>query len=393
MVYNTLIAAIVKPTFPTLPSYSMKPITIFVLSIVTGLSLLGCKNPNADTKGEEDDKGIEEIVAIPVKVAAAKSGPISSYLEFDSILETESAVEVHPESSGLVVAVMAEVGDSVEAGQVIAQLENEEQEVNVRESLSRYQHLQSKFKRTEDLFKRNLINQQEYDTEVFDLEQAEINYERSRIRLEDTLIRAPVSGVVAKRLTQEGERVTTSKVLFSLLNMDELFAQVNIPGQHMLKLQKGLKAKIVSEIIEGISYDAVVKLVSPAIDSASGTFNVKVSVDPNSQIPIYPGMFVSVRIVMDTKENAIIIPKAAIVHEGEKTFIYTVNDLVARKQAFQPGYDSSETIESISGVKDGDSVIVLGHNSLKDGATVKIVEESLSAEKSAETENIDTSEG
>ena len=175
--------------------------------------------------------------------------------------------------------------------------------------------------------------------------------------------------------------------------MDELFAQVNIPGQHMLKIQKGLKAKIVSEIIEGISYDAVVKLVSPAIDSASGTFNVKVSVDPNSQIPIYPGMFVSVRIVMDTKENAIIIPKAAIVHEGEKTFIYTVNDLVARKQAFQPGYDSSETIESISGVKDGDSVIVLGHNSLKDGATVKIVEESLSAEKSAETENIDTSEG
>lgn len=63
--------------------------------------------PNADTKGEEDDKGIGDIVSMPVKVAVAKSGPISSYLEFDSILETESAVEVHSESSGLVVAVMA----------------------------------------------------------------------------------------------------------------------------------------------------------------------------------------------------------------------------------------------------------------------------------------------
>jgi multidrug efflux pump subunit AcrA (membrane-fusion protein) len=139
----------------------MKPITIFALSIVLGLSLVGCKKPNADTKGKEAGKEKEDIVAIPVKIAAATTGPISSYLEFDSILETESAVEVHPESSGLVVAVMAEVGDTVEAGQLIAQLENEEQEVNVRESLSRYQHLQSKFKRTEDLFKRNLINQQE----------------------------------------------------------------------------------------------------------------------------------------------------------------------------------------------------------------------------------------
>ncbi len=359
----------------------MKPIAILVLSILVGFFQFGCKKPNSDANGKEDASEKAEEVAIPVKVATAKKGPISSYLEFDSILETESAVEVHPESSGLVVAVLAEVGDSVKAGQLIAQLENEEQEVNVRESLSRYQHLQSKFKRTEDLFKRNLINQQEYDTEIFDLEQAEINYERSRIRLEDTLIRAPVSGVVAKRLTQEGERVTTSKVLFSVLNMDELFAQVNIPGQHMLKIKKGLKAEVVSEIIEGISYDAKVKLVSPAIDSASGTFNVKVSVDPGSPHPIYPGMFVNVRIVLDTKENAVIIPKAAIVHEGEKMFLYTVSDQVAKKQEFNPGYASSETIESLSGVTEGESVIILGHNSLKDGAKVKIVEEGLSAGK------------
>lgn len=376
----------------------MKFISILLLSILVGLFQYGCKKPNPAANGKEDakeesPKEKEEIVAIPVKIATAMKGPISSYLEFDSILETESAVEVHPESSGLVVEVMAEVGDTVKTGQVIAQLENEEQEVNVRESLSRYKHLQSNFKRTEDLFERNLINQQEYDTEVFDLEQAEINYERSRIRLEDTLIRAPVTGVVAKRLTQTGERVTTSKVLFSLLNMDELFAQVNIPGQHMLKIQKGLKAEVVSEIIEGISYEAQVKLVSPAIDSASGTFNVKVTVDPESPTPIYPGMFVTVRIVLDTKENAVIIPKAAIVHEGEKMFIYTVSDEVAKKQEFNPGYASIDTIESVSGVEEGDSVIVLGHNSLKDGAKVNIVEESLSATKTAESETAATSEG
>lgn len=374
--------------------------TTAVLVLISAL-LFGCGwngknaqdsgNPKVAVADKKDNKA--EQTEIPVKVATAKRGEISSFLEFDSILETESAVEVYPESNGLVVSVQAEVGDSVEAGQIIAQLENEEQQVNVRESLSRYKHLQSKFKRTEDLFARNLINQQDYDTEVFELEQAEINYERSRIRLEDTLIRAPVSGVISKRLTQEGERVTTSNVLYSLLNMDELFAQVNVPGQHMLEIQKGLKAEVVSEIIEGISYSAEVKLVSPAIDAASGTFNVKVAVDPDSPNPIYPGMFVTVRITLDTKENAVIIPKAAIVHEGEKMFIYTVKDKVATKRAFRPGYSTSDVVESLHGVEEGESVIVLGHNSLKDGAKVNIVNESLSARSSPDSEKADTSEG
>ncbi len=377
----------------------MKQNALILLVGLACVALAGCKpggKPGGDAKNSEsaDDKDkTEEIAEVPVKTALVERGDISSFLEFDSILETESAVEIFPESSGLVVKVSAEVGDTVEAGQVIAQLENEEQQVNVKESLSRFQHLQSMFKRTQDLFDRKLINQQEYDTQLFDLEQAEINYERSRIRLEDTMVRAPVSGVISKRTTQEGERVTSSKALFSLLNMDELFAEVNIPGQHMLDVQAGLKAEIVSEIIEGVTYDALVKLVSPAIDSASGTFNVKVSVVADSSTPIYPGMFVTVRIVMDTKEDVVIIPKSAIVHEGERVFIYKVEDNVATKMEFRPGYANSETIESLSGIDAGESVIVLGHNSLKDGAKVKVVNDSLAAQKQAEPASSQASEG
>ncbi len=372
----------------------LKPLTL--VACVACIAMTACKpgeKPGGDAKKPEDEDKKEEIVEVPVKTALVERGEISAFLEFDSILETESAVEIYPESSGLVVEVLAEVGDAVEAGQIIAQLENEEQQVNVKESLSRFQHLQSKFKRTQDLFDRSLINQQEYDIQLFDLEQAEINYERSRIRLEDTMVRAPVSGVISKRTTQEGERVTSSQALFSLLNMDELFAEVNIPGQHMLDVKKGLKAEIVSEIIEGVSYDAVVKLVSPAIDSSSGTFNVKVSVAADSQTPIYPGMFVTVRIVMDTKEDVVIIPKSAIVHEGERIFIYKVEDNIATKMEFQPGYTNSDSIESLSGIDAGESVIVLGHNSLKDGAKVNVVDDSLAAQKPDEPDSSDTSEG
>lgn len=362
----------------------MKPTTLIALALTCSLILSGCnRSQKAKESTENKEKGSEtEEVAIPVKIAKATRGSISSFLEFDSILETESAVEVSPESAGLVVKVLAEVGDKVEEGQMIAQLENEEQQVNLRESLSRYKHLQSKFQRTKDLFARNLINQQEYDTESFDLEQAEINYERSRLRLEDTIIRAPVAGVVSKRLTQLGERVNSNKVLFTLLNTNELFAQINVPGQHILSVQKGLKAEVVSEIIKGITYEASIKLVSPAIDPSSGTFNVKVALDNDDSIPVYPGMFVNVRIILDTKSNAVIIPKAAVVHEGEKTYIYKVKGNIVKKTLFSSGYSNADSVESMSDIKEGEQVIVLGHNSLKDGAKVNIVNDSFSAQKS-----------
>lgn len=340
---------------------------------ILALSLVAC-NPSAQ-KNDEDEKKSEEkeAVDIPVNVAIADQGEIASYLEFDSVLETESAVKVFPESIGLVVDVLAEVGDPVEHNQVIAQLENEEQQVNLREALSRYKHLQSKFERTQDLYDRNLINQQEYDTEVFDLEQAEIAYERARLRLEDTIVRAPVSGVISERSTQVGERVTESSPLFSLLNTDDLFAMVNVPGQHAPSIRPGLNASIESEIIEGVSYPAQVKLVSPAINSTSGTMGVKVSVNTDHSMPIYPGMFVSVKIILDTKEGVVLVPKSAIVHEGERTFIFKVEESIAQKQPFEFGYSNEKYVESLGGIESGDSIIVLGHSALKDGAKVNVV--------------------
>lgn len=373
----------------------MSPPKTRILSSVLLCLLAGCSQFSNDNAKADDEKKEEEKVQseIPVNVAQAELGEISSRLEFDSVLETESAIEIFPETMGLVVEVLAEVGDEIAANQVLARLENDDQQINLKESLSRYEHLKTKFERIQDLYDRKLINQQEYDTESFDLEQAEIAYERAKIRLEDTYVRAPVKGVISKRLTQVGERVGDSRALFTMVNADELFAEVSIPGQHMLSIRKGLPAEIHSEIIEGISYAASVTLVSPTIDPASGTCTVKVAVEDNGSMPIYPGMFVSVRLILDTKPNVVLIPKSAIVHEGERSFIYRVEDSTAKKMAFESGYSDDSFVESLGGINSGDSIIVLGHNALKDGAAVKVVNEAYSANKEETTAEDEPAEG
>lgn len=319
--------------------------------------------------------------AVPVKVSEVNEGTITSSLVFDSVLETESSVEIFAETSGLILEVNVEEGDQVVSGQILARMENEEERVDAEEAEARYEHQKANFKRTEDLYERKLINQQEYDNAKFDLDQMRLRFERAKIQLENTIVRSTVSGVVTERVAQAGRRVATNRVLFSIMNLDELFANVNIPGQHMLSIESGLPAIIDSDLIEGVRYDAFVKLVSPIVDPESGTFKAKVAVSKLNGMPIYPGMFVNVRVIVDTSEDAVLIPKEAIVHEGDLKFIYKIQNGKAKKTLLHEGYSNVGYVQATSGVVKGDQVIVMGHGALKDGANVKVVEEAVAAEQ------------
>ena len=332
-------------------------------------------------KDERHERAARIRPAVPVKVSEVDEGTITSSLVFDSVLETESSVEIFAETSGLILEVHVEEGDSVVAGQILALMENVEEGVDAEEAEARYEHQKANFKRTEDLYGRKLINQQEYDNAKFDLEQMRLRFERARIQLENTIVRTTVSGVVTERNTQAGRRVATNRAMFSIMNLDELFANVNIPGQHMLSIEQGLQAVIDSDLIEGVRYDAFVKLVSPIVDPESGTFKAKVAVSKLNGMPIYPGMFVNVRVIVDTSDDAVLIPKEAIVHEGDLKYIFKVQNGKAKKTLLQEGYSNVGFIQATSDIVKGDLVIVMGQSALKDGANVKIVKEAVAAEQ------------
>ena len=332
-------------------------------------------------KDERQERAARVRPAVPVKVSEVDQGMINSSLVFDSVLETESSVEIFAETSGLILEVHVEEGDRVVAGQILALMENVEEGVDAEEAKARYEHQKANFKRTEDLYGRKLINQQEYDNAKFDLEQMRLRFERAKIQLENTIVRSTVSGVVTERNAQAGRRVATNRVMFSIMNLDELFANVNIPGQHMLSIEQGLPAVIDSDLIEGVRYDAFVKLVSPIVDPESGTFKAKVAVSKLNGMPIYPGMFVNVRVIVDTSDAAVLIPKEAIVHEGDLKYIFKVQNGKAKKTLLQEGYSNIGFVQATSDIVKGDSVIVMGHSALKDGANVKIVKEAVAAEQ------------
>lgn len=328
----------------------------------------------AQQKAAEMAKSRQAAVdAVPVETAPITRGPISAFLSFNSTLETESIVDIFPQTGGQVEALLVEEGQVVKAGQPLLKIEDRELRVDVEESTTNYDHLKRNFARTDDLYKENLINKQDYEVQAYQLDQARLRLERAKIRLSYTTVVAPFDGIIASREAQVGARVGTGGKLFSILKLDDIVARVFVPGRYLPTVQVDQPVLVNSEFLPDRTFKGWVKRISPVIDPKSGTFRVTVGVRAEKPNELPPGLFVGVRIVTATRDNAVLVPKRAVVYEGGERYVFTVADGKAVKRKLAAGYEDPQNVESTADLEAGTPVIVLGHSGLKDGASVRPV--------------------
>lgn len=322
------------------------------------------------TAGKDGEK--KKAEPIPVQIASVTRGPIAATLAFNSTLETESTVDLFPQVAGQVETLLVEEGDFVNAGDPLVKIDEREWRVDADEAFVNLEREKANFARSESLYERNLINQQEYENARFQLEQMRLRHERAKIRLDHATVRAPFDGVISEREVQVGARVGNNTKLFSLVSLQDMVARVFVPGRYLPDVAKGQVATITSEFLPGRSFDGWVKRISPIIDPQSGTFKVTVGLN-NPERDVLPGLFVKATIITEEKTAALLVPKRAIVYDGGNQFIFTVKEGEAHRLPLKQGFETAETVEVLSGLEEGDPVIVLGQSGLKDEAPVKVV--------------------
>ncbi len=314
------------------------------------------------------------IDAVPVETALSTIGDISSFLLFSSTVETEAAVEIHPEVSGLVEVVAVEEGDHVAAGDTLVKLDADQARLDDRESAMELRHLEMGYKRTEEMFRRGLIAPQDHEDRLFHLDEARLKVEKARLALENTVIRAPFAGVITTRQVQVGARVAPGDKLFDLVKIDDMIARVYVPGRYLTRVEVGQRAVVVSDFLQDMEFEGYVKRISPVVDPKSGTFKVTVGLRDRWE-HLRPGVFVNVRVVTDTHTDAVLLPKQAVVYDGGERYVFVVEDSTASRVSLDAGYEDSRFIEALSGIAAGAPVIVIGQAGLKDKARVKVVSE------------------
>jgi membrane fusion protein (multidrug efflux system) len=347
-------------------SMPMKKLLLILLAGALALQV-GCGRG-----GGGNGNGDQEEVMVPVEIGLVTIGDIGSYFTGTATLEAEDETEVVAKVGGVVKALFIEEGDYVTAGQVLAKLDDEKISVQMEQATANLRKLENEFQRSQELYDENLISLQEFQRVKYEYEHQKATYDLARLDLEYTSIRAPISGVVAERLIKVGNMVLPNQAVFQVTDLDPLLAVLHVPERQIGKLRVGHVAALKVDALDNAEFSGRVERISPVVDPGTGT--VKVTIEARDEMRrLKPGMFARVHIVHDVHENAVLVPRDAVIEEDNESSVFVVRDSIAVRQIVETGFVNSVHIEVTSGLGDGDTVVTTGKGSLKDSTRVEVV--------------------
>ena len=318
-----------------------------------------------------------QTAALPVVTADVVRETVSNFLVATTTLSAERSLDVLARASGEVVEVLAEEGDAVRGGQLLAQLDPSDARLALAEAQAHYDNIQREYTRTVELAKHGGVTDQELENQRYQIELRTIALERSRQQLANTEVRSPITGIVGERSVTPGATISTNTRLFHVLDPDPLLAVIHIPDAGRQSLRAGLGVQI--QAAGGVQASGVIDRISPVVEAESGTVKVTVELDGagTDAGALVPGSFVTVLVPTETRPNAVVVPKRAILLERDQSIVYRVQEGVAVRTPVAVGLSAQDLVEITSGLSVGDVVVTIGNESLRDGAPVRAAGEPL----------------
>ncbi len=338
--------------------------------LLAGFFLLSACGPGEQSAEQQEEE--EETPPVPVEVSEPIRGDIYAVFSGTAPVEAFAEADVIAKVEGEIRELLVEEGDDVTQGQVLARLDGDRLRLELNESQARLRKLQRDFERNKDLREKGLISEGDFEKLQYDLEALQASYNLASLELDYTQIRAPIDGVVSERYVRLGNTIKVSEPLFRVTSFDPLVAYLHVPEREYRQLSAGQPVAIDIDALAGQRIVAAVTRVSPIVDPDTGTFKITVEIS-DEQRRIKPGMFARLSIVYDRHENALQVPRSAIVEDAGGSSVFVVEEGIARRRPVETGFSEKGMIEVTSGLDDGDAVITVGQVGLKEDASVTVI--------------------
>ena len=330
---------------------------LLILVTLLSIVLAGCQKKAEQQEVKEEFTGAREV-----KVATARLGDISSYIEFSGKIDAEKTVNIAPAISGKIDKLIVDVGSVVKKGNLLAKLDD----TQLKQAQTQYINMEKNYKRMQELQKTGAIDGATFDEVETGYEVAKSTYE---FMLENTEIRAPFDGTVTLIYKKEGENFDAmmDPMLIRMMNLDIMKVKIQVSDVDINKIKKGQKV-ILSVSSSDEEFTGKVSFVSPEADVMSGTFNVEIAVKNRDNI-LKHNQFTRIKVLTKTSENTIIVPQQAILHANH---VFIIGNDKAVKKYITLGLENEYEIEITEGLQDGEIVIIRGNIGLSEGDKVKI---------------------
>lgn len=356
---------------PTFLSGRRSGICAAALLISTSLLLGGCAaGPNSEAKAAET-KEEKKVDAVPVEVAVASHRAVAASYTGTAALEPRAESQVVAKTSGVALAVLAEEGQRVTAGQPLVRLDPDRARLAVAQSEAQMRKLENDYQRAQKLVVQQLVSAASVDQLRYDLENVRAQYRLATLELSYTTVVAPISGVIASRSIKTGNFVQINTPIFRIVDNSRLEATLNVPERELATLRAGQPVTLAADALPGQSFTGTVDRIAPVVDSGSGTFRV-VSAFDGAAHALQPGMFGRIRIDYDQRADALVVPRLALLDDGEPA-VFRVREGKVARVPVKLGYAEGPWVEIRDGLAAGDQVVTAGKVALRDGTAVQVI--------------------
>jgi membrane fusion protein (multidrug efflux system) len=355
--------------------------------LISAILLSGCggdqASGNNNDRGKSDGDNPRISAAIPVQVAAVKKDDISLSLMQTTTIEAIRQVDILTKVSGQVIKLPVEEGVKVKKGDLLAELNEAELKIEFMKTKISMETDKTMLERAKNMLEKKLIADENYEITRLQYESSKAAHEAAHLQLNYTSVRAPFNGVVTVRNIELGQRVNVNQSLFVVADFNPLRAKIYVPEKDIGRIYEGQRAKITIEAEPGLDFSGVVKMISPVVDPSSGTSKVTIDIDDHKG-KLKPGMFASIFITTETHNNALIIPKKALILESDLDQVYIYQEGNAHKVNLKVGFTSGDDLEVLSGLEEGDLVVIAGQDGLREGLPLRIPEKDSSLTRASD---------
>ncbi len=302
-----------------------------------------------------------------VKTMTIEKSVVSKEVELSTVLQGYEQMSISPSLTGSIEQIFVEVGDNVIKGDKLITMDRRQ----YNSAKLTFSNLKTEMERMEALKGGGAVSEQAYD-------QVKLSYQQTKENLDfleaNTFVKAKFAGVISAKNFQDGELYSGMPILV-LTQISTLKAFINIPELYFPLIKTGMKVTISSDVYPNKEFPATVEVISPTIDPASHTFQVKLKI-PNESRVLRPGMYIRSSLFLD-KVEAVIVPYQTVLKlsGSNERFVFLNDGGVAKRVFVTLGQRFDDKIEIISPeISVGDELVVLGQAKLIDGVQLTVKE-------------------
>ena len=352
----------------------MKKTLIYIIVAAVLVGLAAWKITDNKKKQETEVKEVaRQVDKINVNVITAARENINTDYSANGTFIPKQEMNQMADIAGRVVNVLVKEGSRVGAGQVLATIKRDAIEVDMTQAKNNLQNAIIDNQRYENAFKTGGVTKQQVDNSRLQLKNAQASVRAQGVRVNDTSVRAGISGTINKRMVEPGAVVATGTPLFEIVNINSLKLSVLVDESQVGRIQIGQEVAINVNVLPDEAFGGRISFIAPKSD-ASLNFPVEIEVSNNGRLKA--GMYATALFKTNNgaeTQNMLTIPAKAFVNGVSSGQVFVVNNGTAKLIKVQTGKVYGDKVQIISGLNGGEQVITSGQINLENGSKINIV--------------------